>query len=264
MALHYNGEVKITKVARMSPMMNNGYLITCPETNEAILIDTPGEPEKLLSAIGNNESRRVHGGELALMENDPKGRNHSDLDETVLELIGPVENLRRDMGQLANDILQKVDEIRLARAELVLKLDKYNHSVELADQEFITRNELERDKLNYQSQLSTVNLAWNYLDLLINYTLEQTQIQYQVGVISKVDVAEAEAGVAEREFGLIVATNLYRNTMGELIDLVLGPNLTADSRIVIEPTDRPEEAISGAWRWTSRTTSTCGWRGWTK
>ena len=30
MALHYDGEVKITKVARMSPMMNNGYLVTCP------------------------------------------------------------------------------------------------------------------------------------------------------------------------------------------------------------------------------------------
>ena len=50
MALHYDGEVKITKVAGMSAMMNNGYLITCPETNECILIDTPGEPEKLLGA----------------------------------------------------------------------------------------------------------------------------------------------------------------------------------------------------------------------
>ena len=28
MALHYDGEVKITKVAGMSAMMNNGYLIT--------------------------------------------------------------------------------------------------------------------------------------------------------------------------------------------------------------------------------------------
>ena len=51
MALHYDGELKITKVAGMSAMMNNGYLITCPETNECILIDTPGEPEKLLNSI---------------------------------------------------------------------------------------------------------------------------------------------------------------------------------------------------------------------
>ena len=70
MALHYDGEVKITKVAGMSPMMNNGYLITCPETNEAILIDTPGEPEKLLGAIGDEDIKAIlithnHGDHLA-------------------------------------------------------------------------------------------------------------------------------------------------------------------------------------------------------
>ena len=70
MALHYDGEVKITKVAGMSPMMNNGYLITCPETNEAILIDTPGEPEKLLGVIGDEDIKAIlithnHGDHLA-------------------------------------------------------------------------------------------------------------------------------------------------------------------------------------------------------
>ena len=71
MALHYDGEVKITKVAGMSPMMNNGYLITCPETNEAILIDTPGEPEKLLAGIGDEDIKAIlithnHGDHLAV------------------------------------------------------------------------------------------------------------------------------------------------------------------------------------------------------
>ena len=70
MALHYDGEVKITKVAGMSPMMNNGYLITCPDTNEAILIDTPGEPEKLLGVIGDENIKAIlithnHGDHLA-------------------------------------------------------------------------------------------------------------------------------------------------------------------------------------------------------
>ena len=70
MTLHYDGEVKITKVARMSPMMNNGYLVTCPETNECILIDTPGEPEKLLNAIGDESIKAIlithnHGDHLA-------------------------------------------------------------------------------------------------------------------------------------------------------------------------------------------------------
>ena len=59
MALHYDGEVKITKVANMSPSDNNAYLISCPETNEAILIDTPGEPEKLLGVIGNEDIKAI-------------------------------------------------------------------------------------------------------------------------------------------------------------------------------------------------------------
>ena len=51
-------------------MMNNGYLITCPETNECILIDTPGEPEKLLGAITDENIKAIlithnHGDHLA-------------------------------------------------------------------------------------------------------------------------------------------------------------------------------------------------------
>ena len=50
--------------------MNNGYLVTCPETNECILIDTPGEPEKLLNAIGDENIKAIlithnHGDHLA-------------------------------------------------------------------------------------------------------------------------------------------------------------------------------------------------------
>jgi outer membrane protein TolC len=74
--------------------------------------------------------------------------------------------------------------------------------------------------------------------------LDQVQTQYEVGVVSKVEIAEAEAGVAARDFDLIVAGNRYENTMDELINLVLGPNLTADSRISIEPTDRPDQYIA--------------------
>ena len=73
--------------------------------------------------------------------------------------------------------------------------------------------------------------------------LDQVNTQYEVGVVSKVEIAESEAGVAEREFDLIQAQNTYRNSMDLLIDLVLGPNLTPDSRIAIAPTDRADEYI---------------------
>jgi outer membrane protein TolC len=73
--------------------------------------------------------------------------------------------------------------------------------------------------------------------------LDQTRTQYEVGVVSKVEVTEAEAGVAAREFSRITADNTYKTAQDRLIDLVLGPNLTAESRLVIEPTDRPEDYV---------------------
>jgi outer membrane protein len=74
--------------------------------------------------------------------------------------------------------------------------------------------------------------------------LDQVTTQYEVGVVSKVEIAEADAGVAARQFELITAQNRYENTMDRLIDLVLGPSLTADTTVQIDPTDRPDEYVA--------------------
>jgi len=74
--------------------------------------------------------------------------------------------------------------------------------------------------------------------------LEQTKTQYEVGVVSKVEVTEAEAGVAAREFSRITADATYLTAQDRLIDLVLGPNLTAESKLMIQPTDRPEDYVA--------------------
>jgi outer membrane protein len=73
--------------------------------------------------------------------------------------------------------------------------------------------------------------------------LDQTKTQYEVGVVSKVEVTEAEAGVSQREVERIRAENRYRNQQDVLIDLVLGPNLRAASTLEIRPTDRPEDFV---------------------
>jgi outer membrane protein TolC len=70
---------------------------------------------------------------------------------------------------------------------------------------------------------------------------EQTKTQFEVGVVSKVEVTEAEAGVSQREVELIRTENQYRNQQDVLIDLVLGPNLRASSTLEIRPTDRPDD-----------------------
>jgi outer membrane protein TolC len=74
--------------------------------------------------------------------------------------------------------------------------------------------------------------------------LRQAKAQYDVGVVSRVEVTEAEAGVADREFRLLIAENLYRNAQDELIDRVYGPRLTPTSELEIEPTDRPENYVT--------------------
>jgi outer membrane protein TolC len=80
--------------------------------------------------------------------------------------------------------------------------------------------------------------------------LDQTQAQYEVGVVSRVEVVQAEAGVADREFKLIRAQAIQRNAQDALVDTVLGPYLEPESDITVEPTDRPDEmsvrAVSAA------------------
>lgn len=74
--------------------------------------------------------------------------------------------------------------------------------------------------------------------------LDQTETQYEVGVVSKVEVVEAQAGVADREFNLIAADNRYRTAQDRLINLVLSTELRPDSKLLIEPTDPPKEYVT--------------------
>ena len=74
--------------------------------------------------------------------------------------------------------------------------------------------------------------------------LDQVKTQYEVGVVSKVEVVEAEAGVAAREVDVIRQENFYRSAQDRLIDAVLGPHLTANSRLEVEATDNPADYVA--------------------
>ncbi len=107
-------------------------------------------------------------------------RSYGNLVPKVVELLRTPEGgdpMDRDMGDMANRILQNVDQIRIAMAELKNKEDYAAYSRRLAQKQFITRIELEKDELAYQSQLSKVTIAWNDLDLLINYELQAERIK---------------------------------------------------------------------------------------
>ncbi|MDE0885739.1 MAG: TolC family protein [Myxococcota bacterium] len=72
-----------------------------------------------------------------------------------------------------------------------------------------------------------------------NALLDQARVQYDVGVVSKVEVIQAEAGVANSEFNLILARNEYMNSQDQLIASVLGTQLHSTTTLLFSPTDNP-------------------------
>jgi outer membrane protein len=84
-----------------------------------------------------------------------------------------------------------------------------------------------------EEQLRVANKSLESAKALLN----QTKTQYDVGVVSKVDVTEAEAGVASREVNVIRAKNAYLATQDQLIDLVYGAGLRPKLEFMVDPTD---------------------------
>jgi len=107
------------------------------------------------------------------------GPRYGEIVGKVRQLLRSEENLDREMGDMANQVLQQIDKISLASADLKLALDTVGHSRNLAQRNFITGNELEKDEISYRRQLSNVSIAWNTLQLLVKYTLPETLIELE-------------------------------------------------------------------------------------
>ena len=50
---------RIVKVPHMGPIDNNSYVLSCVETGEAVIIDAPEEPEKLLAELGDVKVKAI-------------------------------------------------------------------------------------------------------------------------------------------------------------------------------------------------------------
>lgn len=118
-----------------------------------------------------------------------------------------------------------------------IRVDKSNRTFE--DTLIKTIANIETAYWNLVASHEQLNVALKSLESS-KALLRQVETQYEVGVVSKVDVVEAEAGVAERDFSLIMATNGYQRAQDTLIDAVLGTRLEANTDLTIEPTDLPE------------------------
>lgn len=119
-----------------------------------------------------------------------------------------------------------------------------------------TRTDAERSLADFQTELTdlivAVELLYWDLDAKVADTrvarkslqtatelLEQTRVQYEVGVVSRVEVVQAEAGVAQREFDLIVAENREAKAHDDLLNAVFAPN----ERVFEERQIKVEKAV---------------------
>lgn len=92
---------------------------------------------------------------------------------------------------------------------------------------------------NLAASRDRVRVAQKSLDTA-RALLDQTKTQYEVGVVSRVEVVESEAGVADREFDVISRANGYRNAQDILINVTLGSQLSALTDLEFAPSDDPE------------------------
>lgn len=197
---------------------------------------------------GTNRELLAKLGELlqddALAESASRASS-SRLTDRVVALLRTEANLDLEMGEMANQILQKIDEISLAVADLQMSKDTLGHSRRLLDRGFITRNELDRDEINYRRALSKVMVAWNNLQLLIKFTLPETQITIerevenaQLGLESVIgandarrvrEVADLEASKAEYELARAQLDN-YDEQIAHATITAPGPGLVVYGR----------------------------------
>ncbi len=76
----------------------------------------------------------------------------------------------RDMGEEKQQIVAAQSDIELAESEYNLAAEKHEWSVKLHAKGFITKNELERDKLDMDRRKAAIQLAKNKYDLLVQFT----------------------------------------------------------------------------------------------
>lgn len=120
-----------------------------------------------------------------------------DLAARVIALFDGETNLALKMGDMGNQILQQLSKISLSRADLELATETLRYSEQLAGEGFLTRSELNRDRIDFQRQLADMSLAWNDLELLVTYTLPEERITARQAVADAVLELESQRAIAE-------------------------------------------------------------------
>jgi len=120
-----------------------------------------------------------------------------DLLARVLKLFDDPANLALQMGEMGNQILQQLSAINLSRADLELATETLRYSEQLSSQGFLSRGELNRDRIDHQRRLAGMSLAWSNLELLVTYTLPEQRITTRQAVADAELALESQRALAE-------------------------------------------------------------------
>jgi outer membrane protein len=133
--------------------------------------------------------------------------------------------LLRDFGQ--NDL-----RVRVRRGEIGLDVSEEVFRQTLTD----LVSQVENNYWELSAARSQVAVAQKSLKTARDL-LEQTRVQQQVGVVSRVAVTQAEAGVAERELNMILAENQAAAAQDTLLDAILAPSaeVLAERQVLPDP-----------------------------
>ena len=137
------------------------------------------KPHKLEAIEGTNAAMLKKLSDLIVeqyADDEALAERFGGLNTAVRAMLGSKREIGFEMGDMANQILTQIDEINLSRAEFELAAETLFHSRSLKAKNFITQNELERDIISHNRQRSKVTVAWNNLQILINYTLREQLI----------------------------------------------------------------------------------------
>ena len=119
---------------------------------------------------------------------------------------------------LLKDLVDNPTDITVKRSRVASNLSIEDFRRQLEDE----IREVERAYWSLTANLEARRVAEKSLETARSL-FEQTQVQYEVGVVSRVAVTQAVAGVAERESSLIVARNLADSSQDNLLNRIVAP-----------------------------------------
>ncbi|MCA8955515.1 MAG: hypothetical protein KDC87_05540 [Planctomycetes bacterium] len=147
--------------------------------------------------------------------NEAAANNHEFAKMDLQKFYGAMlSDGKREMGEREQSIKAEEAEIDLAKSALKLAEDRHKWSLKLYAKDFITKEDLDKDRLDYESKKTRLTLAENRLDILRKYTHVKTERQLKQA--EKDAELELQRTIAKGEAQITQAVADHKSKVAEL------------------------------------------------